>query len=183
MLVEDADGDVWDLDYPVCMVDWWSAVAYARWEAARTGLPWRLPGELEWEKAARGADGRRFPWGDFLDPSWCCIRSSHPGRPLPAVAGAFEGDISPYGVRDLAGNMRDWCVDPWVAEGHERSVGELWAEVPDGPDYAAQEIPRVLRGGSWFFVATSARCASRYGLGAENRSDNIGFRLVRPLRA
>jgi serine/threonine-protein kinase len=68
VLRPDGDGDVWDPEWPVMLVDWHGAVAYAAWEAARTGQGWRLPGELEWEKAARGMDGRYFPLGGPVRP-------------------------------------------------------------------------------------------------------------------
>ena len=79
----DVDGDVWLAEWPVCMVDWHGAQAFGAWEAARTGQPWQLPGELAWEKAARGVDGRFYPWGDGFDPSWASMRRSHraPGYP------------------------------------------------------------------------------------------------------
>jgi formylglycine-generating enzyme required for sulfatase activity len=99
------------------MVTWTQARRYAAWRAQREALPWRLPAELEWEKAARGVDGRFFPWGDHLDPSFCCMLRSHLGRPLPALVSDFPFDESPYGVRGLAGNMRDWCLDLVSAEG------------------------------------------------------------------
>ncbi len=107
----DADGDIWEADWPVIMVDWWGARAFAAWEASRSGRGWRLPGELEWEKAARGVDGRFYPWGDVMDPSWCCTRESHAGRPLPASVERFPVDESVYGIRGMAGNSRDWCAD------------------------------------------------------------------------
>ncbi|MCB9687508.1 MAG: SUMF1/EgtB/PvdO family nonheme iron enzyme [Alphaproteobacteria bacterium] len=165
VLVPDADGDVWSPRWPVMLVDHTSACAFAAWTAERTGLPWRLPTELEWEKAARGVDGRVFPWGDRVDPSFCCLRTSHPGRPLPETVDAFPTDVSIYGVRGMAGNMRDWCADPFQAVGELGSAGEQ----------------RVLRGGSWYFPESSARVAARYGLDAHNRGDTISFRLARAL--
>ena len=71
VLKPDAEGDLWSPDWPVWLVDWHAACAYAEWMAQRTGQPWRLPVEMEWEKAGRGVDGRFFPWGDAHDPSWC----------------------------------------------------------------------------------------------------------------
>ena len=68
-LVADAEDDLWQLDWPVMMVDWFGASAYANWYAKKTGRPWRLPSEFEWEKAARGVDGRFYPWGDKFNPS------------------------------------------------------------------------------------------------------------------
>ena len=85
------------------LVDWFAATAYAAWLAARTATPWRLLGELEWEKVARGGDGRLHPWCDGFDPSWCCVRASHPGRPLPTVVDSYPVDESVYGVRGLGG--------------------------------------------------------------------------------
>ena len=120
----DAQGHRWDPDYPVLNIDWFGAWAYGQWHAEKTGQPWRLPYELEWEKAARGVDGRFYPWGDAFDPSWCCVRDSHRGPRLPQVVGAFAGDVGPYGVRDMAGGAWDWCADiffqpvsPRIADG------------------------------------------------------------------
>jgi eukaryotic-like serine/threonine-protein kinase len=104
-------GIPWQEGWPVIFVDWFSAVAYAKWKASAQGRPYRLPMELEWEKAARGVDGRNYPWGDFLDPTWCRMLETHAGLPTMAEAGSYLIDESPYGVRDLAGNQRDWCLD------------------------------------------------------------------------
>ena len=116
-LVADAEGDLWEPDWPVLMVDWHGATAYAAWLGARTGQPWRLPWDFEWEKAARGADGRLSPWGDGYDPTYACTRDSHAGRPLPQVVDTYPLDVSPYGVRGLGGNVLDWCVDVWTKDG------------------------------------------------------------------
>ena len=113
----DAEGDVWKPDWPVFMVTWYGAQAYAAWEAGRTGQSWRLPGELAREKAARGVDGRYFPWGDGFDPSWACMERSHPGAQLPAPVGAFPIDESVYGIRGLAGNVCEWSRDVFLADG------------------------------------------------------------------
>ncbi|MFZ5476608.1 MAG: bifunctional serine/threonine-protein kinase/formylglycine-generating enzyme family protein [Myxococcota bacterium] len=170
----DADGDLWDLDWPVMTLSFWSARAYARWEAERTGLGWRLPGELEWEKAARGVDGRFFPWGDWLDPSWCNMRDSHPRRPLPAVVDSFPADVSPYGVRGLGGNVMDWCADPWSKAGPD-CPGDRVSPPPDD----AAEDRRPSRGGHWIGSARVPRSATRWSNDASFRFHNMGFRLVR----
>ena len=67
----DADGDRWDARMPVCGISWHDAVAYCAWRSEREGTEYRLPAEAEWEKAARGVDGRWFPWGNRFDPSLC----------------------------------------------------------------------------------------------------------------
>ena len=110
ILVPDADGDLWDLDWPVMMVDWHSANAYAEWYSAKTGRRWMLPDELRWEKAARGVDGRWHVWGDRFDPSYCAMVHSHNGRRLPQPIDSFEIDCSVYGVRGMGGNMVDWTA-------------------------------------------------------------------------
>ena len=117
-------------DHPVASVDWDSAMAFAK--AAGTGEEaWRLPCELEWEKFARGVDGRFFPWGWTHDPSWACTMESHAGPPTPVVVGTFAADESPYGVRDLSGGVRDWCLDAFAPTGPTVTAeGRLVVEVP-----------------------------------------------------
>lgn len=168
----------WVADAPVTMVDWEGAAAFAAEAARRDGLPWRLPGELEWEKAARGVDGRFFPWGDWLDPAWTCIRDSHAGARAPAPVGAFPVDESVYGVRGMAGNTRDWCAEAYTAGGPAPAGGRAPAPGAEG---ASGPLGRVLRGGSWDFAATTARLANRYRCQPENRYDYLGLRLARPV--
>ncbi|MEL6343798.1 MAG: bifunctional serine/threonine-protein kinase/formylglycine-generating enzyme family protein [Myxococcota bacterium] len=168
-LKPDAEGHLWRPDWPVMCIDWFSACAYADWWAEQTGQPWRLPTEAEWERAAGGGDRRIYPWGDVLDPTFCCMRRSHRGVPMPAAVDDYPLDESPYGVLGMAGNVRDWCLDLFDPDGD--------ATAPEDPDDRA--VQRSVRGGSWFFFENSARVASRFGFGQGNRSDNVGFRLVR----
>jgi serine/threonine-protein kinase len=161
VLRPDADGDVWLPDQPVVMVNWACAMAYVRWLSERERLPWRLPAELEWEKAARGADGRFYPWGDWLDPSWACMVASHERRPVPVVVDRFPVDTSPYEVRGLAGNSVDWCADPWASEGPPLDGRRLAAMGRSDHLEPAVAHDRVVRGGGWHFMASSLRCALR----------------------
>jgi serine/threonine-protein kinase len=179
-LVVDADGDAWHPDWPVCMVDWHGANAYAAWLAETTRHTWRLPGELEWEKAARGVDGRFFPWGDTLDPSFCCMYESHRSHPLPQVIDTFPIDESVYGLRGMGGSMRDWCADLFTQEGppvldHCLPAPVALALNNDVTDRAY----RALRGGSWDDRARGARCAHRDRVQPGTRFAYFGFRLVR----
>ncbi len=136
----DGNGARWSDDCPMPLVDLAGARAYAAWWAAETGRPWRLPGDLMWEKAARGADGRRFPWGDFFEPTWACAAVGQGGRPAPV--GAHPIDESPYGVRGLAGGVREWCDTP------DRRAAPPDRSRADAPVECGG--PRVmLRGGSW----------------------------------
>ena len=172
--------DTYDGDVPVVSVRWTAAVAYARWKAARTGLDWKLIDELRWEKAARGVDGRIYPFGDSFDPSWANVRSSMPDRPHPVVVDSFPIDASVYGVRGCAGNVRDWCVDPFTVGGPAVPTGTRVAW-PEQPIHHDLKRIMILRGGSWFSAPEIARMADRYQGDQVSCKNSIGFRLARPL--
>jgi len=164
----------WALDAPVVLVDWHAAVAYAADLAAETGEPWRLLLDQEWEKAARGVDGRRFPWGDHFDPRRASMARSAPGRPCRASVSAFPDDESPYGVRGMAGNVRDWCANPYRRDGPAHAAVSA-ADRTDGDDAF-----RMSRGGSWSSSNDSlCRLASRFAGSPELRLVSLGFRLAR----
>ncbi len=149
-----------EYDVPVFGVDFESAEAYCAWRAEATGMEFRLPSEEEWEKAGRGTDGRVFPWGNQFDPTFCKSRLSRPWAPEPEPIKSFPEDISPYGVRDMAGGVREWC-DDWYNE--------------------AQGL-RVLRGGAWVDTERYMRCASRSFLDPVLSKGLAGFRCARSLR-
>ena len=156
----DRDGDVWDPAWPVLAISWHDAVAYAAWRTDHDGAPTSLPTEQQWEKAARGVDGRAFPWGDIFDATLATIRHSVSGRPQPARVGARPGDISVYGVRDMAGTIRELCGDSTFDGDPER---------------------RVVKGASWNHLADAARCSSRLGTSHWNVGAFSGLRVVRAL--
>lgn len=104
-------------------------------------------------------DGRLYPWGNSFDPALAKMRSSRPGRTQPEPVGTFEADASPYGVRDLAGSMRDWCGDT---------------------TYDGDASRRPVRGGSCISLARDCRSAYRYGIEPWNVFAGNGFRLARP---
>ncbi|WP_437618231.1 protein kinase domain-containing protein [Sorangium sp. So ce1151] len=161
---------------PVTLIDWHAATAYARWFAARQGHPWRLPSELEREKAARGADGRVFPCGNHLDAHFVRVLGSHGGAPsIASIASVHETplDESPYGVRGLGGNSRDWCLDRWTREGPRRDGGRLAVE----PD--AGGARRSVRGGSWLSALEMSRSAARTGAQSRLRRRMTGMRVAR----
>jgi len=165
-LQPDAEGDTWEADYPVVLVDWYSACAYARWRAARDGRAWQLLPEVVWEKGARGVDGRSRPWGETMEPTWCCMKDSQP-RPLPSVVSGFPMDESPFGMRHVAGNARSWCADRFRPELADAST----------PDSA---LPRVVRGGCWLDGPRGSRVTVRDTLLPIFRNDILGFRLGWP---
>jgi serine/threonine-protein kinase len=161
----------------VAFVSWHGALGYARWLAARTGKPWRLLNELEWEKAARGVDGRRVPWGDFVDPTFACMLGSHPGVPGRLPVDGYPVDESPYGARGMAGNVRDWCVNVWKPDGPEVRGGVAQVEAAEGGDPAL----RAARGGSWTTAPNLCRLAGRFAAEPAERFGGLGFRLARPV--
>ncbi len=177
VLQPDGDGDVWRAEWPVMMVDWEAARAYTTWLADRDGLPWRLPHEVEWEKAARGADGRSHPWGDAFDPSWCHVKDSHSGPPMIAVIDSYPTDESPYGVRGMAANTSEWCANAYRAAGPELDGDRLGpvGDCADEPDVQFW----VVRGGAWYDQAQYARAATRRHQPPGTRRSDIGFRVAR----
>lgn len=165
----------WAPDWPVASVDWHAARAYARWLSARTGQPWRLPDELEREKSARGADGRAYPWGDHADATFACVLESHEGVPTRVGVRAYAADESPYGVRGLSGNSRDWCANLWRRDGPRIAEARLILEEasPEDPEH------RAVRGGGWSSALSFARAAARFGLQPGRRRATVGLRLAR----
>jgi serine/threonine-protein kinase len=156
----------WLPDEPVRRVTFEAAHAYATWFASRTGRPWRLPREREWEKAARGVDERPLPWGSFLDPSWACVADSHAGRPpRPDPVTRWPLDVSPYGVLGLAGNVRDWVVD------------DRAPRLAPGPTEPAPPEFRWVKGGHFLGIGQLSRAALRYRLPLP-WDEGTGFRLV-----
>jgi serine/threonine-protein kinase len=171
------EGAPGELQWPVAFVDWRSAARYAAWRSEQSGKPWRLLNELEWEKAARGVDGRLMPWGDHAEPTWACILGNRPGVPGRVPVDHYPTDMSPYGVRGMAGNVRDWCANAW------RHDGPLVVDGVVQPDVAALDDPtlRALRGGAWMSASSMCRLAGRFATSPADRFGALGFRLARPL--
>jgi formylglycine-generating enzyme required for sulfatase activity len=166
------DNNQWnDPSQPVVGVSWYEALAYCRWLSARSGRDYRLPTEAQWEKAARGSDGRCYPWGDEWDPARCNNKESGPGRTTP-VGQYPEGD-SPYGVEEMVGQVWEWCNTQYRPYPYSLDDGH---EDPEGSK------ARVLRGGSWRDGAGWCRCAYRNWYDPQTRNKrNWGFRCARSL--
>ena len=168
--------------WPVTLIDWHDAGAYAAWYSEQTGASWRLPSELEWEKAARGVDGRHLPWGDFFDATFACVLESQDSETTmltPGPIDAFPKDESPYGVRGMVGNVRDWCIDRWERKGPPVVDDVLQWRRPDDGDTGL----RSARGGAWIASAARGRPASRYVARPDYLWAGLGFRLVRSIAA
>ena len=171
----DAGGQTWQPDWPVVLVDWHGAEAYARWLAARDARPWRLPNELEREKVARGVDGRCYPWGDHFDATWACVLDSYGEDPARVGVDRYPLDESPYGARGLAGNVRDWCENVWTREGPDAPDGRLRL----APAADADAALRAVRGGAWSSPAALSRADARFASRPATRWRTTGFRLAR----
>ena len=162
---------------PVVGVTWYEAVAYCRWLSAKTGGLYRLPTEAEWEKAARGDDGRLYPWGDGLEPSRLNSKSGVRIVMSTTPVGVYPQGVSPFGLHDCAGNVWEWCATKapgynFKSYPYDVTEDEWTQKYLEGRDL------RVLRGGSWHDNGASARCAYRYHLDPGEWYLNRGFRLV-----
>ena len=148
--------------------------AFLVWERARTGLPWRLPHELEWEKAARGVDARAFPWGDQFEPAYAWTALSSGGRgPLPVSVPLH--DLSPYGVEGMAGQARDLCANGFALTGPPPEV----LRAPKGLSPWEDAGLRMVRGGSYAAMPQLCRAAARFVRPAGEAASSAGLRLVR----
>jgi serine/threonine-protein kinase len=170
------EGHFWNV--PVPLVDWFDARAFCHWMTGRAKAGIRLPTEAEWEKAARGVDGRFYPWGDRFDPTFCQMLQSRSWPTQPEPAGTFSADESPYGVRDMAGAIREWVGD---IDG-EKTAASLDAEREPPPDVERGEsTSRRIRSGARGTDEKWCRAASRTTIAALSRGPILGFRLAKSL--
>lgn len=181
--LDNDDGLKFEPERPFVVVTWNEALEYCRWlertlgesdatpdtlkRLLASGHHVGLPSEAEWEKAARGSDGRIYPWGDTIDPSRANYIDTRLERTSPV--GAFPTGASPYGILDMSGNVWEWT----------RSLSKRYPYGPaDGREGLTAKAARVVRGGSFSNPHPNVRAAYRLNLVPDNRYYNLGFRVV-----
>ncbi|MCC7367919.1 MAG: SUMF1/EgtB/PvdO family nonheme iron enzyme [Chloroflexi bacterium] len=153
--------DVERNDHPVVNVTWKDADSYCRWAGKR------LPFEAEWEKAARGVDGRLWPWGNEPHPEFANIENQTEGEPDTRRVGSFPRGASPYGILDMTGNAREWT---------DSSLQPYPLTQPTGS--AAGAGSRVTRGGSWLSLPNSIELTRRLAEPVTIAAKDLGFRCA-----
>jgi len=183
-------------NHPVVYVTWYEALAFTRWLTEKLrdwlGTPellarllrgerWSvtLPSEAQWEKAARGEDGRLFPWGNEPDPNMANYVASGIGG--TSAVGCFPGGASLYGCQDISGNVWEWTRSLW-GKGWDKLGFKYPYNRADGREdlSAPNNELRVLRGGAFYDDGGDVRCALRYGYDPHYGDRNGGFRVVVP---
>ena len=155
-------------DHPVVLVSWKDAVAFCAWLSQEAKQPFRLPTEAEWEKAARGTDGRIYPWGNDPPHSQRCHYAGKVQGTSPVGHYSPQGD-SAYGCAGMAGNVWEWCHSLYVPYPYYVHDGREKAEIVDD---------RVMRGGSWQSPPSEMRCAHRRNLHPLRKDITRGFRVA-----
>lgn len=158
----------WGIDNrPAVGIVWHEALAYANWLSAKTGKQYRLPTEAEWEFAAAGVEGRKYPFGNRGSDDTTNTREA--GVEQTTSVGIFPGDRTPEGIYDMGGNIWQWCSSLEKAYPYKAS---------DGREKLIAEGPRVLRGGSYQNYRPEIHCTQRRGVDPGARVEFIGFRLA-----
>ena len=162
------------MDHPVVGVSWDDALAYCAWLRKQTERPYRLPTEAEWEKAARGTDGRLYPWGN----EWEASRCNYDNEGTTAVT-VYPNGASPYGCLDMLGNAGEWTSTLW---GEDPLISDFPYphQAKDGRENLEVEgtVYRIFRGGSYEAKPDELRCTVRHWYAPDNKDRRRGFRLA-----
>ncbi|RME76442.1 MAG: formylglycine-generating enzyme family protein, partial [Planctomycetota bacterium] len=171
--------------HPVVHVSWVDCVEYAKWAGGK------LPSEAQWERAARGEDKRKYPWGNewpqgtyfanaTFHRSWEYIELD--GYPYTAPVGSFVTGVSPYGCMDMSGNVWEWCQDDWETLWYQRLFRESRGQQRVYENLVNQGVGKYksIRGGGWTPTPRDFRVTSRGRNHPHYRAGDLGFRLVVP---
>jgi formylglycine-generating enzyme required for sulfatase activity len=162
-----------DPEQPVVAVDWNDAMAFCHWLTSIAPLLVTLPSEAQWEYAARGMDGREYPWGnEEPDETRACFVRSNTRQPVPV--GSYPLGKGPFGTLDQAGNVWEWCLDVWDKRAYQKRAK---TELVDPVVTEGVELERPVRGGSWSYSAVFLRSAYRFRYPVF-RGSSLGFRLA-----
>jgi formylglycine-generating enzyme required for sulfatase activity len=157
---------------PVVTVSWENAAAFTSWLSGKlAGVEARLPTEAEWEYAARGTEGRRYPWGNERPDTSRATFGMRVDTGCPTVVGHSPGGVTPHGVHDLAGTVWEWCLDTWAGYAEIASIDPCHQGDTRGG-------LRVVRGGSWSDRARRLRSACRRRTHPGDQGQRLGFRVV-----
>jgi formylglycine-generating enzyme required for sulfatase activity len=165
------------LDHPVVNVSWQAARAYCDWLSRESDRHYRLPTEAEWEKAARGPDGRCYPWGNVWDDQ-CCQHSAEETAPVMA----HDSGVSGYDVCDMLGNVQEWTSTLWGSEPAQPAFGYPYQRDDDREDPMAEQrlyqTYRIHRGGSYRDELAGLRCSARGFAPPDSKVGWRGFRVL-----
>ena len=164
-----------DPEQPVVGVSWHDATAYCAWLAKLSGLPITLPSEAQWKYAARGDEGRTYPWGEQQPNHQLACFDQDPDKGRPDPVGSHPKGRGPFGTLDQAGNIWEWCLDTW----NDNAYATRQAASPQDPIVINRAVEnRVLRGGGWYYTAGGLRAAYRRWHPSNERNDVVGFRVA-----
>ena len=160
---------------PTIGLSWYECVAYCRWLSTETGQFYRLPTEAEWEKGARGVDGRMYPWGNEFEALRLNAREGDQKVCATTPVGIYPTGVSPFGLFDCAGNVWEWCATRWKKAFPYNADQDEWQA-----NYLEGKNLRALRSGSWNYKADVARCGHRFKFQPYGWTERGGCRLASP---
>lgn len=158
-----------ELEFPVVEITWHDASEFCGWLTEKSGQNIRMPTEAEWEKAARGTDARKYPWGN--ENPTCRLANYHGCVGETSLVGNYPAGASPFGALDMAGNVWEWVADWYLQDYFRQSTYKN----PQGPDSG---IHRVFRGGSWGSNNIYLRVSSRQRANPGDSHITNGFRCL-----
>jgi formylglycine-generating enzyme required for sulfatase activity len=160
---------------PVVGVDWNDAIVFCEWLSEKSGKKYCLPSEAQWEYAARGTDGRKYPWGDEEPNENLALFNFRENAEFPAIVGSYPAGKGPFNTLDQAGNVWEWCKDVWDKEAY---CSRYEKEITDPIVVAGYSDQRAIRGGCFASPIRGTLCSLRGYDNADSTDECSGFRVV-----